>query len=270
MRSVLFAAIALLGALAASDASAQSCTRHGIIAGRDGTGCLGTQFARSEQLPPTDIFADEDFEVPQAPKVDIPGGPAPQPLCTLETQFDFNRSTHNPGLLTAAQYRRWSVTGYDRTSPSQMYFLGLMYEYGHHLNQDAARASQLYESAARKGFLPAVTRLTKIACSKTLYCTSARGYFKAANRGSKDARLELSRHYRWGKGVYYDLVTAYMWAWLGMERTKGNWLVVDPVGENYLRGLETYMTDTDLEEAEQRINDWKNGFDTSPLRCQQD
>ena len=43
-----------------------------------------------------------------------------------------------------------------------------------------------------------------------------------------------------------------------------------PAGESYLRGLETYMTDTDLEMAERKINDWKNGFDNARLMCKQD
>ncbi|MEM9877664.1 MAG: hypothetical protein AAF862_00110 [Pseudomonadota bacterium] len=213
---------------------------------------------------------DVPFEVPDAPDIEIPGGPAPDPLCVLKTDINFNAHPANPGIITAAQYRRWSLVGYDRTNAQHLYFLGLMYEYGHHLNQDDLRAKQLYQDAAEMDYLPALTRLAKIACSKRLYCTSARGFYKAANRGSKAARLALSKHYRWGEGVFYDLVTAYHWAWVGMEKTKGNWVVVDPAGESYLRGLEIYMSDEDLEDAETKINDWKNGFDNSPLVCQQD
>lgn len=245
MRRVILACLAVLGCGAALPASAQD-----------------------PMMP--DMFGDDAFEVPLAPEIQIPGGPAPDPLCRMEAEIDFNASPYNPGILTAAQYRRWSISGYDRTNPEHVFFLGLMYEYGHHLNLDQRRAKQLYEEAADLGFLPAVTRLAKIACSKRLYCTSARGFFKAANRGSKPARLALSKHYRWGNGVFYDPIAAYMWAWVGMEKTKGNWLVVDPDGEYYLRSLETYMTDTDLELAETKINDWKNGFDNSPLRCKQD
>ena len=55
-----------------------------------------------------------------------------------------------------------------------------------------------------------------------------------------------------------------------MEKTKGNWLVSDPDGESYLRSIEDILTDSDLGRAEALINQWKNGFDTSRLRCQQD
>jgi len=226
--------------------------------------------SRAQDVPDAPDFQDMPFEVPDAPSVDIPGGPAPDPLCVLEASQDFKKHPYNPGLLTAAQYRQWSRIGYDRTNPEHLFFLGLMYEYGHHLNQNDVRAKQLYEAAADMGFLPAITRLAQIACSKRLYCTSARGFYEAANRGSKTARIALSKHYRWGEGVFYDLITAYHWAWVGMEKTKGNWVVVDPDGESYLRGLEIYMSDADFEEAEVKINDWKKGFDNSPLLCQQD
>lgn len=224
----------------------------------------------AQEPPAMDLFSDEPFVVPEAPTVEIPGGPAPDPLCILEASYDFKNSPFNPGLLTGAQYRRWTVQGYDRTNPRDIMLRGLMHEYGHHLLKNDLLAKRLYEKAADLDYLPAIERLAKIACSKGLYCTSARGYFEASNRGSKDARLALSKHYRWGKGVYYDPIAAYHWAWVGMEKTKGNWLVVDPDGESYLRGLETYMSDGDLEMAETKINDWKNGFDNSRLMCKQD
>ncbi|MEO0412889.1 MAG: hypothetical protein AAF221_13735 [Pseudomonadota bacterium] len=240
-----------------------------VFAGALGLSLLASS-SLAQQAPEMDLFSDAPFEMPEAPEVTIPGGPAPQPLCTLPTTYDFEKDRYNPGLLTAAQYRRWSISGYDKQNPRHLFFLGLMIEYGHHMAKDELRAQRLYQQAADMGLRAAQERLGLIACSKELYCTSARIFFDAANRGSKRARMELSKHYRWGEGVFYDPITAYLWAWVGMERTKGNWLVTDPAGESYLRSIEDILTDSDLELAEGRINDWKNGFDTSRLRCQQD
>lgn len=240
--------------------------RKGLLALLASIGVLVAP-AVSAQVP--ELFGDTPFEVPDAPTIEIPGE-MPERICTLEESHDFQANKYNPGILTAAQYRRWTIAGYDRDKASDQFFKGLMYEYGHHLKQDDLQAKRLYQQAADKGFRPAALRLAKIACAKELYCTSARAYFKAATRGNKEARMALSKHYRWGKGVFYDPVTAYQWAHLGMEKTKGNWLVNDPEGESYLRSLEDYMSSYELDLAEKKIDSWKNGFDNSPLMCKQD
>ncbi len=231
---------------------------------------LSPIMALAQEPEEMDLFSDLPFAVPDAPEVAIPGAPGPEPLCVLPKNHNFEKDPHNPGLLTAAQYRRWSISDYDRENPAHLFFLGLMIEYGYHMAKDDLRAERLYAQAAEKGFRRAQERLGLIACSKGLYSTSARTFFKTANSGSIVARLELSKHYRWGRGVFYDPITAYKWAWLGMEKTKGNWLVSDPDGESYLRSIEDILTDSDLGRAEALINQWKNGFDTSRLRCQQD
>lgn len=262
MRKARLCLLALaLGAWAAP-ALAQQCPDGFIVSPSQPGGCV--QLGEG-----VDIFSDDAFDLPDAPDVKIPGGPAPEPLCTLAAVYDFENERYNPGLVTAAQYRRWSISDYDRKNPAHLYFLGLMIEYGHHMAKDDLRAQRLYQQAADMGFRPALERLGLIACSKKLYCTSARLFHDAGVSGSKLARMTLSRHYRWGKGVFYDLSAAYMWAWIGMQKTKGNWVVADPDGESYLRSMEIYLSETDQARAEEQIAEWKEGF-VPRLYCQQD
>ena len=86
-------------------------------------------------------------------------------------------------------------------------------------------------------------------------------------RDNPAGQMMLSRLYRWGLGVYYDPVEAYKWGHLSLQKTDGNWLLNDFGGVIYLRELERIITDNEVVEAEERIDDWNRGFNIHSLEC---
>jgi|GEM_PF-2746609 len=225
------------------------------------TAVIGTQATTAQ-----DFELDENG-LPVAPEVVPPGWPPPADLCALEDDFDFAKERRNPGLQTADQYRRWAITGFDRDNPNHLYFLGLMHEYGRGVIKDQRRADRLFRQAADQGITDANVRLGRSYCRREHYCIAAQAFDHAALRDNPAGQMMLSRLYRWGLGVYYNPVEAYKWGYLSLEKTDGNWLVNDFSGVIYLRELERIITDNEVVEAEERIDDWKRGFNIRPIEC---
>lgn len=212
----------------------------------------------------------DDFVIPEAPPVEAPGGPPPADLCAVAEQWDFNTEPLNPGLYTVEQFRTWSISGINRDDPEQIFFLGLMHEYGQGVRRDMRRAADLYKQAAEAGIDRARMRLGQYYCSRELYCLAARSFYDAAADDYGPAQMGLSKLYRWGLGVFYDPVEAYRWGYLAMEKTEGNWLVQNMEGVRYLRSLQDIMMDEEEATASQKIEDWKKGLDLHVLKCQVD
>lgn len=213
-----------------------------------------------------DIEFDENG-LPIAPEVVPPGWPPPADLCALESNFDFNKEPSNPGLQTTDQYRSWSISGIDRNNPNDLYFLGIMHEYGKGVIKDQRRADKLFREAADMGLSNAKVRLGRSYCRRELYCLAAQSFEFAAHRDNPAGQMMLSKLYRWGLGIYYDPVEAYKWAYIALEKTDGNWLVNDFGGVVYLREIERIITDPEAVEAEVRIDDWKRGFNIHSIEC---
>ncbi|GAB4149112.1 MAG: hypothetical protein Tsb0016_20330 [Sphingomonadales bacterium] len=212
----------------------------------------------------------DEFEIPQAPAVQPPGWPPPDDLCALADSWDFNAEPLNPGLYTVEQFRTWSISGIDRDDPEQLFFLGLMHEYGQGLLRDMRRASELYKRAAEAGIDRARLRLGKYYCNRELFCLAARTFYDGAVDDDGDNQMMLSKLYRWDLGVYYDPIEAYRWGYLAMEKTEGNWLVQNMEGVRYLRALQDILMPEELIEAERRIERWKKGLDVHALKCKVD
>lgn len=216
-----------------------------------------------------DVSVD-DQGLPVAPEVVPPDWPPPENLCALDPEFDFAKERRNPGLQTSDQYRKWSITDYDRNNPDHNYFLGLMHEYGRGVLKDQRRADALYKQAAQGGVSDAMVRLGESYCRRELYCLAAQSFHDAAMRDNARGQVMLAKLYRWGLGVYYDPVNAYKWQHLAMEKTNGNWLIHDYEGVLALRELERIITDEEAERAETMIDDWKRGFNQQPVDCREE
>jgi len=224
--------------------------------------------AAAQEVDPDDPLAV--FGIPDAPEVVPPGWPPPEDLCAIEADYDFEADPYNPGLHTVDQFRVWSISGADRNNPQHLYLLGLMHEYGYILHRDERRAAEYFRRAFEAGDRRAGVRLAKYYCRRELYCSADRALYKLAIDDYGPAQTMLSKMYRWGLGVWYDPVAAYQWAWLGMEKTPGNWIVHDLAGVRYLESLEKLITDDELERAEFVINEFKRGIGMPSLQCKQD
>jgi len=221
-------------------------------------------------MPAAARAANDALALPAAPDVVPPGGPPPGDLCALPDKWDFDSDPLNPGLYTVEQFRTWSISGIDRDDPEQIFFLGLMHEYGRGVLADMRRAVALYKQAAKAGVDRARVRLGHYYCGRGLYCLAARSYYAAATDDFGPGQMALSKMYRWGLGVFYDPVEAYRWGWLAMEKTEGNWLVRNMEGVQYLRDLQAILMDEEEAQALQEAEDWKKGLDVHALKCKVD
>ena len=93
--------------------------------------------------------------------------------------------------------------------------LGSMYYQGTGVQQDYAKAVELYEKAASQGFADAQNGIgamyTKGSGVRQDYAKAAQWYEKAANQGFAFAQSNLGTMYYEGKGVRQNMATAKEW-----------------------------------------------------------
>ena len=128
---------------------------------------------------------------------------------------DYSRGMNlwDRGKLTeaVAEFRRAAEAG-DARAQDQ---LGILYEEGQGVTEDAVSAAFWYEKAALQGFAPAQMNLARLYRNgKGLAQDESKAvhwYTKAAESGLAVAQFFLGLMYDTGKGVPHDPMRAYMW-----------------------------------------------------------
>jgi hypothetical protein len=165
--------------------------------------------------------------------------------------------------LQAARWFTKAAEGGVRQAQSN---LALMYDQGKGVAQDYLQAARWFTKAAEAGDAAAQYNLALMYFQgqgvTQDYLQAARWYTKAAEAGDAKAQHNLASMYAQGTGVPQDYVLAYMWA--NLAASNG--------GKNEVRkrdAIATFMTPTQIAEAQKLARQWKPTTGTVPDRRQE-
>jgi TPR repeat protein len=145
----------------------------------------------------------------------------------------------------------------EAADPRAETYLGQMYENGYGVPQDYERAVYWFRRAAERGYASGQYHLgfmyhhgRGLQRSQT---EALKWYRAAAEQGDLAAQYNLGRMYAHGLVVERDLVEAHMWFDLASrERTS-----VRPLATRDLRTVAREMSDSEIEEAVKRAENWR-------------
>ena len=145
---------------------------------------------------------------------------------------------------------RWYKQAARAGNPRAQFFLGLMYERGINVKEDATAAASWFAKAAAQGHAEAQFKLAlmyeKGAGVPMSAVQAARWYREAAKAGLGAAQYNLGVLYANGEGVGRDDVLAYMW----LDLAAGNGL---KQAKAFRDSLSRRMTPADIAAAKKRV-----------------
>jgi len=119
------------------------------------------------------------------------------------------------GLPNAADIKAYQRAAAQGQAPAQ-FRLSLMYERGHGVPQNYAKAVRWLRKSAEQGFMPAQYNLgSRYESGQGVtqdYAEAANWFRKAAEQGFAAAQKNLGAMYGQGKGVPQDYSKAYIWS----------------------------------------------------------
>lgn len=137
--------------------------------------------------------------------------------------------------------------------------LGLMYDLGHGVPQDYAKAAAWYEKAAAQGHTMAQNNLGAMYASgqgvPQDYTKAKEWYEKAASQGFVGAQSNLGLLYAHGNGVPQDYVQAHKW--LNLAAAQGNNDAAKDGAKNRDLLAKHVMTSEQIAEAQRLAREWK-------------
>jgi len=160
----------------------------------------------------------------------------------------------------ATALRLWQPLA-DQGDAKAQFHLGVMYEIGVGVPQDAAAAVKWFRKAADQGEAMAQLNLGFMYFRgqgvPQDYAASAKWYRKAADQGDAMAQFHLGFMYFGGQGVPQDYVQAHKWFNLAASRFKAS---EGEFRDKVVRGRDlvaTKMTPAQIAEAQKLARDWK-------------
>ena len=136
-------------------------------------------------------------------------------------------------------------------------YLGLMYDNGHGVPQDREEAFYWYERGANAGYARAQYHLGFMyhyGFGTTRSQSEAMKWYRlAADQGEVRAQYNLGKLYAHGLVVQRDLVTAHMWFDIASRKRTSVW----PLASRDLRTVAKKMSESQIEEAEERAKNWQ-------------
>ncbi len=136
-------------------------------------------------------------------------------------------------------------------------YLGMMYDNGYGVPQDREQAFYWYQRGAEAGFARAQYHLgfmyhygfgTTRSQSEAL-----KWYRLAADQGEVRAQYNLGKLYAHGLVVQRDFVTAHMWFEIASRKRTAVW----PLASRDLKTVAKKMSESQIEEAEERAKNWQ-------------
>ena len=136
----------------------------------------------------------------------------------------------------------------------EQYFLAVNYSRGLGVEQDMAKALELYRAAADRGYAKAQTALGLLYDEgkgvPQDYDEALKWFRRAAEQGDPPAQFQLGYMYQVGRVVGHDRVEAWKWFSLAEARSYDD-------GRKYRMEIAEQMTPKQLMEAERRLRDWR-------------
>lgn len=138
-------------------------------------------------------------------------------------------------------------------------YMGLMYDNGWGVPQDYGVAHDWFARAAERGYANAQYHLAFAyqngRGTQRSQDEAFKWYSRAAAQGDGGAQYNLGRMYQHGLAVPRDVIEAYKWlAIAAMERSP-----FTPLAARDRDLLARKMTDEQIEEAEERVENWRPG-----------
>jgi TPR repeat protein len=104
----------------------------------------------------------------------------------------------------------------EANDPQAAFVLAMLYEAGHGVPKDTAKAAVLYAQAAKRGIAPAQNNLGSLYANGDGVPRDAEQavnwWWRAADQGLSIAQINLAAYYALGTAVTQDLIQAYKWA----------------------------------------------------------
>lgn len=160
---------------------------------------------------------------------------------------------------------RWYTKAAEAGHSGASFNLGLMYSNGQGVTQDYGQAAMWYTKAAEAGHRSARFNLGVMYYNgqgvPQDYGLAVTWYTKAAEAGSTIAQFNLASMYYGGQGIPQDYVLAHMWANLAAFKNS-----------EYVKkrdAIATFMTPTQIAEAQKLAREWKPTTGTAPTPQQE-
>jgi hypothetical protein len=166
--------------------------------------------------------------------------------------FDTGRAAYQRGDYAAA-FREWKPLAEQGDARAQ-FSLGMAYDTGEGVQQDAQEAVRWHRLAAEQGMPAAQGVLGHMyyygrGVPKD-YQEAARWYRLAAEQGLDDAQFHLGKMYQAGRGVLQDYVLAHMW--LNLAAAQGH-----EQSSDIRSKLVPKMSQAQIAEAQRLAREWK-------------
>ncbi len=173
----------------------------------------------------------------------------------LADEYDAGMTAYKSGDYETAR-NVWMPMAEEGVVGAQ-YGIAVMYENGHGVPKDEAKALEWYLRAAEQGdanaqFMAAVIYGRGTAVKYDLF-ERLKWYHKAAEQGHIMAQFFLAMSYFEGNGAPQDSVLGFFWANLALESTTGP----DAQGiRDFIDRVTATMTDEEIADAEHRVERW--------------